>query len=215
MKADLSRDTFDPLKHYTRVLTQQGRIQLDADANEQAAIVLEHFRQLTADLIGPAAGPAGKLGFGIAAVSGSPSDFRIGFGHYYVNGRLCRADSLPVEIFPTPQPGVFRVRDWSADFDRIPRPPFELIDDVSGTSLEPIVVEITGAAPSASQIAIANLSASALANFTRPALRRVATYLHQPDYVYSVADGALSPPPLPAGVVEVYLDVWERLITCA
>jgi hypothetical protein len=40
MKADLTRDTFHPLKHYIRVLTQQGRVQLDADANEQTAITL-------------------------------------------------------------------------------------------------------------------------------------------------------------------------------
>ena len=40
MKADLTRDTFHPLKHYARVLTQQGRVQLDADMNEQAAILL-------------------------------------------------------------------------------------------------------------------------------------------------------------------------------
>ena len=40
MKADLTRDTFHPLKHYSRVLMQQGRVQLDADMNEQAAILL-------------------------------------------------------------------------------------------------------------------------------------------------------------------------------
>ena len=40
MKADLTRDTFHPLKHFARVLTQQGRVQLDADMNEQAAILL-------------------------------------------------------------------------------------------------------------------------------------------------------------------------------
>ncbi len=38
MHADFSRLTFRPGKHYSAVLTQQGRVQLDADANEQAAI---------------------------------------------------------------------------------------------------------------------------------------------------------------------------------
>ena len=38
MKGDYSRDTFDPAKHFTRVLMQQGRVQLDADWNEQAAL---------------------------------------------------------------------------------------------------------------------------------------------------------------------------------
>ena len=44
MKADLTRDTFHPLKHYLRVLTQQGRVQLDADSNEQTAITLRYMR---------------------------------------------------------------------------------------------------------------------------------------------------------------------------
>ena len=34
MKADLTRNTFDPLKHYARVLMQQGRVQL-AKVNEE------------------------------------------------------------------------------------------------------------------------------------------------------------------------------------
>ena len=38
MKGDFSRQTFDPKKHYSAVLMQQGRVQLDADWNEQHAI---------------------------------------------------------------------------------------------------------------------------------------------------------------------------------
>jgi Family of unknown function (DUF6519) len=44
MKADLTRRTFDPLKHFTRVLMQQGRVQLDADWNEQSAELLHYLR---------------------------------------------------------------------------------------------------------------------------------------------------------------------------
>ena len=39
MRGDFSRDTFDPVKHFSRVLQQQGRVQLDADWNEQTAIL--------------------------------------------------------------------------------------------------------------------------------------------------------------------------------
>ena len=35
-RGDFTRDTFNPLKHFSRVLMQQGRVQLDADWNEQA-----------------------------------------------------------------------------------------------------------------------------------------------------------------------------------
>ena len=38
MKGDFSRDTFDARRDYVRVLMQQGRVQVDADFNEQHAI---------------------------------------------------------------------------------------------------------------------------------------------------------------------------------
>lgn len=46
-------------------------------------------------------------------------------------------------------------------------------------------------------------------------MRRWITYLHQPDYVYSTTAGAVSPPPLLSGQYQIYLDVWERVITYA
>lgn len=63
MKADLTRNTFNPFQHFNRVLMQQGRVQLDADWNEQAAILLHYLRALAADLIGPQGGlpPTGAL----------------------------------------------------------------------------------------------------------------------------------------------------------
>ena len=38
MKGDFSRIRFNPGKQYTAVLEQQGRVSLDADTNEQAAM---------------------------------------------------------------------------------------------------------------------------------------------------------------------------------
>src|SRR5712692_1604042 len=88
MKGDFSRDTFDSVKHFSRVLQQQGRVQLDADWNEQAAILLHYLRTLAADLIGPFAGPDGSSGFEITR--GIENDgFNIGAGRYYVDGILC------------------------------------------------------------------------------------------------------------------------------
>ena len=63
MKNDITRDTFNPLKHFSRVLMQQGRVQLDADWNEQVSILLHYLRTVTADLVGAAAGPAAAWGF--------------------------------------------------------------------------------------------------------------------------------------------------------
>ena len=94
-RGDFSRDTFDPLKHFRRVFMQQGRVQLDADWNEQTSILLHYMRTLAVDLIGPQGGPASNLGFQITPVSATKpllNDFQIGAGHYYVDGILCEVD---------------------------------------------------------------------------------------------------------------------------
>jgi hypothetical protein len=63
MQGDFTRDTFDPSKQYSRVLMQQGRVQLDADWNEQTSILLHYMRALARDLFGAHAGPAEGAGF--------------------------------------------------------------------------------------------------------------------------------------------------------
>jgi hypothetical protein len=65
MKGDFTRDTFDPLKHFSHVLMQQGRVQLDADWNEQSSILLHYLRTLAKDILGPYAGPLDAMGFEI------------------------------------------------------------------------------------------------------------------------------------------------------
>jgi len=92
MKGDFSRLTFDPRKQFTRVLMQQGRVQLDADWNEQAGILLHYLQTLAADLIGPHGGPKDDLGFAIEAVTNHQNqltDLKVLQGRYYVDGLLC------------------------------------------------------------------------------------------------------------------------------
>jgi hypothetical protein len=88
MKGDFTRNTFDQRNHFTRVLLQQGRVQLDADWNEQAAILLHYLQALAADVIGPYGGPSGAFDI----KPGKPNDFSILPGHYYVDGLLCEND---------------------------------------------------------------------------------------------------------------------------
>lgn len=52
MNGDFSRITFDPQNQYSRVLMQQGRALLDADWNEQAAILNHALRTFIRDLLG-------------------------------------------------------------------------------------------------------------------------------------------------------------------
>jgi Family of unknown function (DUF6519) len=93
--ADLSRWIYRPERHYSRVVVQQGRVSLDADANAQASIVLHYLRALAADLIGEFGGPSDNLGFTITMPGSSApagATFSIGPGHYYVDGLLCEAE---------------------------------------------------------------------------------------------------------------------------
>ncbi|HVM14309.1 MAG TPA: DUF6519 domain-containing protein [Egibacteraceae bacterium] len=98
MKGDFTRDTFRPDRHYSQVLLQQGRVELDADWNEQGAILLHCLRSVVADLIGPHATPstpdgaAASQGFRITvAATTEAGDFLVGPGHYYVDGILCES----------------------------------------------------------------------------------------------------------------------------
>src|SRR4051794_31430556 len=84
MKADIGRMTFDPAKHFTRVVLQQGRVQVEADWNEQVAILLDAVRALAADLVGPWGGSSGA--FRVDTVGGVLRDVSLGAGHYYVDG---------------------------------------------------------------------------------------------------------------------------------
>ncbi|MGO9432976.1 MAG: DUF6519 domain-containing protein [Terracidiphilus sp.] len=220
MKADLTRDTFHPLKHFARVLTQQGRVQLDADMNEQAAILRHYLQTLAADLIGPAGGPCLNCGFQIIPLTPSPTplDFQIAFGNYYVNGLLCQADFTPIAIFPTvTNPAVFQVMNWSPDFEATPVPYYEVFDATPGSTLAAVPVQITSPQASQNQITIQPISSGAsFASYPIPMLRRQITYLHQPDLPFSAASGAVNAPAIPAtGSFQFYLDVWERVITYA
>lgn len=87
MKGDFSRDSFDRLRHYSRVLKQQGRVELDSDDNERQAIQLHLLRSLAADVIGPHGGPG--TGFQIVTATDGQFNFKITKGHYYVDGWLC------------------------------------------------------------------------------------------------------------------------------
>ncbi|GGK74615.1 DUF6519 domain-containing protein [Mangrovihabitans endophyticus] len=92
MHGDFSRLTFRPGKHHTAVLSQQGRLRLDAEDNEHTAIQAYRTRRLTADLLGPHAGPAADLGFALVRTDeGDHPDLTIGPGRYYVDGILCDA----------------------------------------------------------------------------------------------------------------------------
>ncbi|MBZ0301276.1 MAG: DUF6519 domain-containing protein, partial [Anaerolineae bacterium] len=66
MRGDISRRTFDPTKHYDSVRLQQGRVQLDADSNEQVDITSHRIEAEARDLIGLCGAPMVDAGFEVS-----------------------------------------------------------------------------------------------------------------------------------------------------
>jgi hypothetical protein len=137
MRGDFSRFGFDLDRSFSRILHQQGRVALDADANGQQAINLHLVRTLAADLIGPHGGSGD--GFKIGAAG---EQLAIAPGRYYVDGWMCenrgnvgyRANgALPVQpwLADAPEPGQGRhivyLEVWerhltAAELDPLDRP---------------------------------------------------------------------------------------------
>src|SRR6185369_5223099 len=90
MKADLSRATFDRARRYRSVRMQQGRVQLDADFNEQQDILNQRIEIETRDSLGPVAVPIDNPGFGLTPAG---KDLAISAGRLYVEGLLCENPS--------------------------------------------------------------------------------------------------------------------------
>jgi hypothetical protein len=99
VKGDFTRETFRSERHYWAVLRQQGRVDVDADWNEQAQIRRHHDVTRMRDLVGPSGGPVDNAGFSLAV---QPSgDVEVTAGRYYVAGILCENDAaMPLDAQP-------------------------------------------------------------------------------------------------------------------
>ncbi|TMJ11347.1 MAG: hypothetical protein E6G94_16230, partial [Alphaproteobacteria bacterium] len=146
MKGDFSRDSYRPESRFSRVVMQQGRVQLDSDWNEQNSILIGTIRALTRDLFGPYAGPAAECGFRIVTAEnrqGLPNeaqaeveealkadkgslgdeDMLILAGRYYVGGMpiaLERAMRFRAQLgypFGQDQVSSLRQHNWLAYLD--------------------------------------------------------------------------------------------------
>ncbi|HEX2031939.1 MAG TPA: DUF6519 domain-containing protein [Actinomycetota bacterium] len=111
MNGDFTRSTFRKEKHYAGVREQQGRVQIDADWNEQMDILAHLGETEAADVIGPCGAPLDGGGFRLVTdptelsadeqarltsegvVPLQPGDFLVTAGRYYVDGILCENDA--------------------------------------------------------------------------------------------------------------------------
>ena len=99
MATDVARLSFDPARLYRGVVPQQGRVSLEAEANEQRTIDTEEQRAEVIDIVGPTGTPDD----GYAVSGGTGFELTIGPGTMYVGGwRVTLAESL----------GDFHQPDW-------------------------------------------------------------------------------------------------------
>src|ERR687896_1232130 len=103
MKGDFTRETFRRERHYSGVRMQQGRVQLDADWNEQADIGRYRDETEATDVVGRCGGPLHDAAFAVTVDAANAGDFLLGAGRYYVDGLLCENEE---EVRWTQQPDL-------------------------------------------------------------------------------------------------------------
>jgi len=92
MKGDFSRSTFRSDKHYSHVLIEQGRVQVDADWNEQQEILHHRLNTEVLDLIGQSGTSIKNNGF-LISLSADGKSLTIGKGRFFVDGILCENEA--------------------------------------------------------------------------------------------------------------------------
>lgn len=197
MKADITRRTFDPARHFTAVVFGQGQVQVDADLNEQEEIARYRTATLAADAVGATGVPKAAGGFAVT-LSPDRRDLLLSPGRIWVDGILCENDPRPVaatvtsatEVRPalsTPDGRPFAAEQWV----EVPvgAPPVRIASVTAQGGL------VLAAAP-------AGLTVGGTVQ-----IRRVTSFGCQPDrYV----GPPLAAGPLAAGAYRVECDVWQQ-----
>ncbi|MHC4084373.1 MAG: DUF6519 domain-containing protein [Planctomycetota bacterium] len=209
MKGDFSRLTFKKKKNYNGVLKQQGRVSLDADANELIDILAHQRRVRTVDVIGTCCAPLNAGGFKIRHPGDNLQDLLISTGRIYVGGQLCElhpGTKIPV-TFPTGSTYKVQVKEIKIDGQAFSENQWVVIftkEDPEGILAQISTIDTT------SNILTLSEDVSSLQSGTALHMQRMILYSEQPDY----PDAPDWTPPPPTGRTDlVYLDVWERHIT--
>lgn len=204
MHGDFTRFTHKPGKHFTQTLKQQGRVDLDADWNEQVEIQTYLDRTQAKDVIGLCGAPKTGGGFGVTGVALDGNDLLISAGRIYVDGILCELETAEtVSISAFPADNQVQVSVWDPDdldFQQGQRV------EIWAEGVPAKVFGITQINPGQKVLTLHDSAADF--HGTQAQLRRVTTYSAQPDHP--------NPPDLAPqdGQTDlVYLDVWERHIT--
>jgi hypothetical protein len=210
MKADLTRRTFRPEKHYSSVVFQQGRVQLDAELNGQIQIDAHRDTLTRYDVIGACGSPQDHAGFEVG-VTPDGNDLTISRGRIYVDGILCELETKPIKIVGSGPGNLVLERMIPENDDR------ELAAgdwvELSANGVSPVTTRVTAVDVGAGSVAFAAGSPdqSVLDSLGGGdgKLTRVVTYLTQPYFPGDPPDEI----DLPQGNYCAVLHVFERLQT--
>ena len=221
MTGDFSRSSLDQTKSYTGVFMQQGRVQVDADWNEQLLLAQHRTCVETQDVIGGSGTPMEGDGFLISATPDG-GDFFIHPGRYYVDGLLCEINPEWVEVSITKSGTATLSSSW---LDGRPIAKYDWVEMAIEGQKDSIFAQVINAPQPTTQgssepvaMNVGNASASLSAGSGR--LRRAITYLTQPFYPSPDLNPSLSSPPafVPgsrltlSGYCLVYLEAWQRAV---
>jgi Family of unknown function (DUF6519) len=94
MVTDIARRSFDPRRHYIGVVSQQGRVALEAEENEDREISADERRRELLDIIGPTGVPSNASNsYAISQGQAGAWDFTISPGTIYVGGVRVQLDA--------------------------------------------------------------------------------------------------------------------------
>jgi hypothetical protein len=213
MKADLTRRTFRPERHYAGTVQQQGRVPMDADWNEQVDIQQHHDEIETIDVIGQTGVPEGTS-FQVDALGNT--ELQLSPGRAYVDGILCELDAgtVPVTVNGA---GTLTPLTWTIDGLALRLGEWV---QISSSATDGKSYRITAMDPSTLLLTLAVGSDNLTTLFAgkTPSIRRVVTYTvqpewWQPDYTTWTANAVPTFTPPAAGLYLAYLDVWRRHVT--
>jgi DNA-binding beta-propeller fold protein YncE len=209
---DITRTTFDATRHFSGVRMQQGRVQLDADWNEQVDITAHRDRRAARDEIGPAGVPKLGGGFGLQ-VTPDGTDFALTAGRLYADGLLCEQESARVAATDLGTDGV-TAAEVVLDGRELAAHDWVEVADAAGASL---LVRLGHVTVDTRRLQFAeDVDPAPLAGPLT--VRRVPTYATQVDHpAPELTDqpnlGAPRTLALDPGDYLAYLDVWERTVT--
>lgn len=221
-KGDFTRDTFYAYRHFCSVFQQQGRVSVEADANEQTSILLNLHRGVSKDIIADGDAPVGDQ-FKLISLDTPPGtaaerDFVITPGHVYVDGVLCALNGSKIP-FTVPASGgsTVNVSQWLVD--GIPWMQNQYVRAVrrnpDGSPDTVFTQSVITKADGGTRTLTLNPPPSFLAGAQNEyRLMRLPTFMHQPDYIPTSEEiQALKDLVSNQNAVLVYLDAWERHVS--